>query len=121
MRQGWSGAGFQWDEGNSDKNLIAHQVENWKCEQVFFDQPLVILDDPGHSRSEGCWAALGLTDAGRRLAVVFTMRGRLVRAISARDMNKKERAFYFDSGSARQASFPDLKPSLNGGRSKHAS
>ena len=32
--------GFQWDEGNKNKNLIKHQVENWECEQVFFNEPL---------------------------------------------------------------------------------
>ncbi len=31
---------------------------------------------------------------GRKLAIVFTMRGALIRIISARDMNRKERKFY---------------------------
>jgi len=31
--------GFQWDQGNIDKNLIKHDVENWECEQVFFNRP----------------------------------------------------------------------------------
>jgi uncharacterized DUF497 family protein len=86
--------GFQWDEGNLDKNLIKHNVENWECEQIFFNEPLIVLDDPGHSRSERRWAAFGRTDAGRLLVVIFTKRGDLLRVISARDMNKKERKFY---------------------------
>lgn len=99
MKDRLNGAsGFQWDEGNADKNLMAHQVENWECEQGFFNEPLVILDDPRHSRDERRWAAFGVTDAGRPLAVVFTMRGRLVRVISARDMNKKEKVFYESQG-----------------------
>ena len=99
MKDGLGGVfGFQWDEGNSDKNLIAHKVENWECEQVFFNEPLLVLDDPRHSRAERRWAAFGATDAGRLLVVVFTIRGKLVRVISARDMNKKERAFYEDEG-----------------------
>lgn len=90
--------GFQWDEGNSDKNLIAHNVENWECEQVFLNEPLLVLDHPRHSRAEKRWAAFGSSDAGRLLVVVFTIRNRLVRVISARDMNKKESAFHEDEG-----------------------
>ena len=90
--------GFQWDEGNLDKNLVKHNVENWECEQIFFNEPLIILDDPGHSRSERRWAAFGRTDAGRLLVVIFTKRGDLIRVISARDMNKKERNFYEEMG-----------------------
>ena len=86
--------GFQWDEGNADKNWIAHNVENWECEQLFFNDPLLILDDPKHSASEQRWAAFGKTDAGRPITLVFTMRGNLIRVISARDLNRKERRFY---------------------------
>jgi uncharacterized DUF497 family protein len=87
-------AGFQWDEGNVNKNLYKHNVENWECEQFFFNEPLIVLDDPKHSFSEKCWAAFGKTDTNRLLSVVFTKRGKLIRIISARDMNRKERKFY---------------------------
>jgi uncharacterized DUF497 family protein len=86
--------GFDWDEGNTDKNLITHNVENWECEQVFFNQPLLVLDDLRHSMTEKRWAAFGKTDAGRLLMVVFAKRQDLIRVISARDMNRKERGFY---------------------------
>ncbi|MBW2035504.1 MAG: BrnT family toxin [Deltaproteobacteria bacterium] len=90
--------GFQWDQGNVDKNLIRHKVENWECEQVFFNRPLLVIDDPKHSTSEKRWAAFGKTDADRFLILVFTKRGDLIRVISARDMNKKEREFYDEKG-----------------------
>ncbi len=86
--------GFQWDEGNTDKNLPKHQVQNWECEQILFNEPLFILNDPKHSLSEKRWAAFGQTGAGRFLAIIFTKRGKLLRVISARDMNRKERKFY---------------------------
>ena len=85
--------GFQWDKGNIDKNLIKHNVENWECEQVFYNKPLLILDDPEHSLSEKRWAAFGKTDAGRLLVVIFTNRRKLLRVVSARDMNRKEMRF----------------------------
>ena len=90
--------GFQWDEGNADKNRITHGVENWECEQVFFNAPLLILGDVKHSAMERRWAAFGQTDYGRLLVVVFTKRGNLIRIISARDMNRKERKFYEEKG-----------------------
>jgi uncharacterized DUF497 family protein len=90
--------GFQWDEGNADNNRITHNVENWECEQTFFNTPLLILDDPRHSAAEKRWAAFGRTDAGRLLALVFTKRGKLIRVISARDMKRKERGFYEENG-----------------------
>jgi len=88
----WSG--FQWDEGNRNKNLIKHNVEDLECEQVFFNKPLIVIEDPGHSIVEKRFAAFGQTDAGRLLVVVFTKRGELLRVISARDMNLRERKFY---------------------------
>jgi len=84
---------FEWDDGNRDKNR-KHGVENWECEQVFFNQPLIILDDPKHSVVEERFAAFGRTDQGRLLVAVYTMRGTKLRIISARDMSKKERLFY---------------------------
>ncbi len=86
--------GFEWDKNNRDKNLANHNVENWECEQIFFNDPLIILDDPKHSITEKRFAAFGRTDASRLLVVIFTMRSKLIRVISARDMNRKERNFY---------------------------
>lgn len=85
--------GFDWDEGNIYKNR-KHDVEHTECEQIFFNQPVIILDDPKHSIVENRLAAFGISDKGRNLVVVFTMRGSKIRIISARDMSKKERSFY---------------------------
>lgn len=87
-------SGFEWDRGNIDKNLMKHNVESWECEQIFFNKPLVVLGDPKHSLTEKRLAAFGKTDSGRPLVVVFTQRGSLIRVISARDMNSRERKFY---------------------------
>ena len=91
-------SGFQWDKGNVDKNLLKHNVESWECEQVFFNTPIIVLDDPKHSGTEKRWAAFGKTDTERFLVVIFTKRNNLIRIISARDMNKRERKFYDEKG-----------------------
>jgi len=86
--------GFEWDEGNSLKNWFRHQVARGECEQVFFNEPLVVFNDLKHSQEEQRWFLLGKTDGGRYLYLVFTIRINLIRVISARDMNKNERKIY---------------------------
>ncbi len=86
--------GFQWDDGNSEKNWISHQVAKSECEQIFFNQPLVIGNDEKHSTVEKRYYVLGQTDSDRLLYIVCTVRQNLIRVISARDMSKKEREVY---------------------------
>lgn len=83
-------SGFQWDKGNRDKNLDKHGVTNSEAEQVFFNEPMVVVDER-HSGDEPRYCALGATNARRPLFVVFTLRRGKIRVISARDMSKKER------------------------------
>lgn len=86
--------GFQWDKGNSCKNLVKHDVSDGECEEIFFNEPIMFLHDVKHSGVENRFAAFGVTNSGRLLTVVFTGREKLIRVISARDMNRKERGFY---------------------------
>jgi len=86
--------GFEWDEGNIDKNWIKHGVSPSECEQVFFNQPLVVADDVTHSDEEARWYALCRTDANRLLFVVFAIRKDRIRVVSARDMSLRERKVY---------------------------
>jgi uncharacterized DUF497 family protein len=86
--------GFEWDKHNSQKNWIRHRVAPSECEEIFFNQPLVMADDSRHSEKEDRFYCLGSTDSRRPLFVVFTIRGDLIRVISARDMNRKEREEY---------------------------
>lgn len=86
--------GFQWDEGNSEKNWGKHQVSRLECEQVFSNEPLLLLVDVKHSDKEKRFHALGKTDESRLLFLTFTVRGQLVRVISARPMNRAEKKIY---------------------------
>jgi len=87
-------SGFDWDEGNLLKNWEKHSVLPSECEQVFLNVPFVAAPDPVHSDEEMRFHALGQTDAGRHLLVVFTVRGNLIRVVSARNMSRKERQVY---------------------------
>ena len=86
--------GFEWDEENSDKNWRRHAVRQVEAEQTLLNRPLLLAADLQHSQQEPRFLALGQTDAGRRLAVVFTVRGTRVRVISARPMSQAERRIY---------------------------
>ena len=88
--------GFEWDAGNSRKSVIKHNVTQFESEQVFFNQPLLILQNAKHSQDELRFQALGKSDAGRELHITFTLRSAntVIRVISARDMHRKERKYY---------------------------
>ena len=88
--------GFQWDAGNDRKNYDRHGVSQTEAEEVFEDPDLLLLPDTDHSRQEMRYNALGITAAGRRLHLTFTLRssGTLIRIISARAMSREERRQY---------------------------
>jgi uncharacterized DUF497 family protein len=88
--------GFEWDQGNARKSEDKHGVSKLEAEQVFFNVPLLMLEDARHSEQELRYHALGKTDRGRTLHISFTLRSNesLIRVISARDMHRKERAYY---------------------------
>jgi len=89
--------GFDWDEGNQDKNWLKHQVSNGECEEVFFNVPLLVADDDKHSQIEQRYFALGKTNEGRTLFTSFVIRTNKIRVISARDMNREERKIYAEA------------------------
>lgn len=86
--------GFEWDEGNSSKNWKRHQVSQTEAEQVFLNRPVVVTAAGVRPKTERRQFAFGRTEAGRLLAVVFTIRGPVLRVISARPMSRRERSSY---------------------------
>jgi uncharacterized DUF497 family protein len=88
--------GFDWDAGNDRKSAEKHGVGRSESEQVFFNEPLLVVADAGHSAAESRFYALGHSDGERLLHITFTLRrdARLIRIISARDMSRKERVLY---------------------------
>lgn len=88
--------GFDWDGGNARKSQDKHDVGQSEAEQVFFNEPLLTLEDKVHSVNEVRIHALGQTDNGRLLHITLTLRGnnKRIRVISARDMSRKERRLY---------------------------
>ena len=86
--------GFEWDEGNLHKNEKKHGLKWIAIEEVFFNEPLLIVEDFKHSLAECRCVALGKNDFDDLITVVFTVRNNHIRVISARAMSKKERMIY---------------------------
>lgn len=89
--------GFQWDDGNSGKNWIRHEVTDSECEEVFFNRPLLLKLDQKHSIDEIRYFVLGRSDRNRLLFIIFVIRENLIRVISAREMTKKEMRKYYEN------------------------
>jgi len=86
--------GFDWNDGNIDKNWKKHKVTSSECEQIFFNLPLIIQNDIKHSEKEVRYYSLGQTNVKRLLFIAFTIRNNFIRVGSARDMSRKERKAY---------------------------
>ena len=90
--------GFEWDKGNSLKNQIKHNVNTAEAEEIFFNKPLKIaIIDKTNKIPEKRYQALGMTIELRLLSVIFTIRKKKIRVISARDMSKRERKYYHEA------------------------
>jgi uncharacterized protein len=84
--------GFDWDAGNRAKcekhGLTVADIES------LFARPLAVFPDAAHSQRERRFRAIGQTEDGRSVFIVFTIRRKgddiLIRPISARYMHKKE-------------------------------
>lgn len=87
---------FDWDAGNRDK-CQKHGVPIAAIESLFH-RPIAVLPDPAHSDREERFKAIGRTEDGRGVLIVFTLRMRdgetLIRPISARTMRRKESEYY---------------------------
>ncbi|MCK4554056.1 BrnT family toxin [Candidatus Parcubacteria bacterium] len=86
--------GFDWDDGNAEKNWAKHKVTPEECEEAFFDEDKKITKDKLHSNNEDRYIFIGKTTQERLLYSVFTVRNNKIRIISSRDINKKEIQLY---------------------------
>lgn len=81
---------FEWDKGNLDKSYEKHSISPKETEEIFVSEELFVLPDIKHSQKEKRFIALGKTQGGNSLFVVFTLRDKKIRIVSARRMHKKE-------------------------------
>ncbi len=89
--------GFEWDEGNI-KHIIKHDIGPKECEEIFVNKPFLLSEDKEHSQTEKRFQVLGRTNGGRLIFLAFTIRNKKIRAVTARNQNKKERIIFAHTG-----------------------
>jgi uncharacterized DUF497 family protein len=88
---------FEWDNRKDASNLKKHGVTFREAASVFGDPLATTFDDPDHSISEHRLLTFGVTRTGKWVIVSHTERNGSMRIISARLMQKHERAIYEQS------------------------
>lgn len=83
---------FEWDEAKADGNFAKHGLTFARAIAVFAD-PGHVDEDSTQVGGESRRKAVGLIE-GRLSTVVYTLRGKAVRVISARRASKAEKANY---------------------------
>lgn len=92
---------FEWDERKNRLNRRRHGVTFEEAKTAFADENGLLIDDPEHSAAEERFVLLGLSADPRLLVVCHCYRhaGDVIRIISARRANRKERGIYATSWS----------------------
>ena len=87
--------GFVWLDQIENKIAVKHGVSIEEVEEVFKDRPQFRFVEKGHRKGEDVYMALGTTEAGRYLAVLFILKSaNAALVLSARDMAPGERKYY---------------------------
>lgn len=87
--------GIIWLTNIIDKLAVKHHVETYEVEEILENKPRFRFVEKGDRKGENVYMALGQTEAGRYLTILFiykTTKEALI--LSARDMAKKERKMY---------------------------
>jgi uncharacterized protein len=90
---------FDWDEANV-RHIARHGIQPQEIEFVIRNDPA----DVGYDMISGedRWTVVGHTDQMRILIVVFTMRGKLFRPVTARNASRRRRVEYLRSKGLNQ-------------------
>jgi uncharacterized DUF497 family protein len=85
-------AGFEWDHANRDK-CQKHGVSIAAIEAAF-QRPVAAVPDPRHSAAEERFKAIGITDDGRHVLIVFALRSHGGETFIRPIMHRKEVRYY---------------------------
>jgi uncharacterized DUF497 family protein len=87
--------GVIWLANVVDKLAVKHHVEIYEVEEALTVKPKFRFVEKGEREGEDVYLALGQTEAGRYLAVLFIhKKSKEALVLSARDMAEKERKLY---------------------------
>lgn len=83
---------FDWDRHN-EGHVLRHGVRPFEVEEALAD-PRRVGAEGRRVERERRWAAIGSTEVGRTLLVIFTLRGSKVRVVTARPATQAEKRRY---------------------------
>ena len=84
---------FEWDENKNKSNQEKHGIDFKDAKEVFKDENSKVLQDLRKDYGEIRWRIIGKI-YGSIISVIYTMRDKAVRIISARKASRKERGEY---------------------------
>ena len=85
---------LEYDTHKNQTNLAKHGISFTTASLTFNDQNALITYDEQHSTLEDRFTLLGAVGS-HILFIVYTMRGEVIRLISARPATKRERERYY--------------------------
>lgn len=85
---------FEWDSDKARANLNKHKVTFEEAASVWTDPLALIASDPEHSIEEVREWIIGKSHLEKVLVVIYTVRDKNTRIISARKATRKERKRY---------------------------
>jgi len=88
--------GIVWIDEIVEKIASKHRVSIDEVEEILYNSPQIRFLEKGDRKNEDVYIALGKTNAGRYLAVLFIYKpeSKEIMILSARDMAQKERRLY---------------------------
>ena len=84
---------YEWDERKAPQNISKHGVPFEYAARVFLDPNRLDAEDDRRDYGEERRVTLGAIE-GRLFVVAYTLRGTIIRLISARKANERERRRY---------------------------
>jgi hypothetical protein len=88
---------FEWDDTKNDINIAKHGIDFWDAKTVFADPHRIERQDVRKDYGEIRMQTIGTIGKDRYLLVVYTMRKKTCRIISARQANTEEKEIYNDN------------------------
>ena len=88
---------FEWDVAKARSNESKHRVTFAEAARVFADPLAAIFDDIDHSEQELREIIVGHSEKQRLLVVSYTVKGDIIRIISARQATRREQRDYEES------------------------
>lgn len=85
---------FEWDLRKAETNFRKHGVRFSESLPVFEDDYALTITDDGSDPGEQRFVTIGMGAKGRALVVVYCYRGAVIRIISARTAEPRERLQY---------------------------